>query len=91
MYPRLTPSPDIERIDHKREPQPDTDAVYFLNPKPHIVDCLMADFDRRRYKGAFLIWTTLPAGPLRERLERSQMAQQHSMPMEYLCQETLGH
>ncbi|KAK7187517.1 syntaxin-binding protein-like protein 2 [Paraphaeosphaeria sporulosa] len=67
---------NIERIEDRRQAQPDTDAVYFLTPKPHIIDCLMADFERRRYKGAFLIWTTLPAGPLRERLERSQMAQQ---------------
>jgi syntaxin-binding protein 1 len=36
----------------------------------------MADFERRKYRGAFLIWTTLPSGQLRERLERSQMAQQ---------------
>jgi len=49
---------NIERIEDRRQPQPETDAVYFLTPKPHIVDCLMADFDRRRYKGAFLVWTT---------------------------------
>ncbi|KAJ4301447.1 syntaxin binding protein 1 [Kalmusia sp. IMI 367209] len=67
---------NIERIEDRRQAQPDTDAVYFLTPKSHIIDCIMADFERKRYKAAFLIWTTLPAGPLRERLERSQMAQQ---------------
>ena len=36
----------------------DTDAVYILSPQPHIVDCLMADFERRRYHKAFLIWTS---------------------------------
>ncbi|KAF2645332.1 syntaxin-binding protein-like protein 2 [Massarina eburnea CBS 473.64] len=67
---------NIENIEDRRMDQPDTDAVYFLHPKPHIIDCVMADFERRKYRGAFLVWTTLPAGPLRERLERSQMAQQ---------------
>lgn len=36
----------------------DMDAVYLLSPMPHIVDCLMADFERRRYRKAFLIWTS---------------------------------
>ncbi|KAF2708912.1 Sec1-like protein [Pleomassaria siparia CBS 279.74] len=67
---------NIERIDDRRETQRDTDAVYFLTPKPHIVDCIMADFESRRYRGAFLIWTSLPAQPLRERIDRSQTAQQ---------------
>jgi len=34
------------------------DAVYILSPLPHIVDCLMADFERRRYRRAFVIWTS---------------------------------
>ena len=34
------------------------DAVYILSPLPHIVDCLMADFERRRYRRCFLIWTS---------------------------------
>ena len=34
------------------------DAVYILTPKPHIVDCIMAEFEQRRYRGFFLIWTT---------------------------------
>ncbi|KAF2873396.1 syntaxin-binding protein-like protein 2 [Massariosphaeria phaeospora] len=67
---------NIERIDNRREPQRDMDAVYFLTPKPHIVDCLMADFERRRYRATFLIWTTLPPHPLRERIDRSPMAQE---------------
>ncbi|KAF1955882.1 syntaxin-binding protein-like protein 2 [Byssothecium circinans] len=67
---------NIENIEDRRQAQPDTDAVYFLTPKPHIVDCIMADFERRKYRGTFLIWTTMPAAQQRERLERSQMAQQ---------------
>lgn len=34
------------------------DAIYFLSPQPHIVDCLMADFERRRYRKSFIIWTS---------------------------------
>ncbi|KAF2188298.1 syntaxin-binding protein-like protein 2 [Zopfia rhizophila CBS 207.26] len=67
---------NIERIEERRPMNKDMDAIYFLTPKPHIVDCIMADFERRRYRGAFLIWTTLPAQLLRERIDRSQMAQQ---------------
>ncbi|KAF2739056.1 syntaxin-binding protein-like protein 2 [Polyplosphaeria fusca] len=65
---------NIERIEDRREVQSDTDAVYLLTPESHIVDCVMADFERRRYRGAFLVWTSLPPAPLRERIDRSQMA-----------------
>ena len=34
------------------------DAVYLLSPLPHIVDCLMADLERRRYRRSFVIWTS---------------------------------
>lgn len=34
------------------------DAVYILSPLPHIMDCLMADFERRRYRRSFVIWTS---------------------------------
>ena len=34
------------------------DAIYILSPLPHIVDCLVADLERRRYRRAFLIWTS---------------------------------
>lgn len=37
---------------------PDLDAVYILTPLPHIVDCLLADFEKRRYRRSFLIWTS---------------------------------
>lgn len=36
----------------------DIDAIYIITPKPHIVDCMMAEFEQRRYKGFNLIWTT---------------------------------
>lgn len=34
------------------------DAVYLLSPLPHVLDCLMADLERGRYRRTFLIWTS---------------------------------
>jgi syntaxin-binding protein 1 len=68
------------------------DAIYIITPKPHIVDCIMAEFDQRRYRGFFLIWTTCEHAPqhrgkptlmrtvlpphLKERIDRSHMARE---------------
>jgi syntaxin-binding protein 1 len=51
------------------------DAIYFLSPQPHIVDCLLADFDRRRYRRGFVIWTGHLPDALQGRLDvaRRQM------------------
>jgi hypothetical protein len=49
---------------------PTTDAVYLISPLAHIVDCLMADFEKRKYRRSFLIWTTGP--------ERTILGQQHA-------------
>jgi len=54
--------PDIEQIEHKRQKNPDVDAVYLLSPQPHIVDCIMADFERRRYRRSNLVWTSCEFG-----------------------------
>lgn len=52
---------NVERIEERRDVQPETDAIYLLSPLPHIVELLKADLGRRRYRAAFLIWTsTLP-------------------------------
>ncbi|KAH7312435.1 Sec1 family superfamily [Stachybotrys elegans] len=59
----------IERIEERREPNPGMDAIYILTPEPHIVDCLLADFDRRRYRTAFLVWTSLIDPGLRRRID----------------------
>ncbi len=34
------------------------DVVYLLSPLSHIVDCLMADLERRRYRKSYVIWTS---------------------------------
>lgn len=55
---------------------PTMDAIYILSPEPHIVDCLLADFERRRYRKTYLVWTTVLDPQLRRRLDSSQTAQQ---------------
>ncbi|KAK4103613.1 Sec1-like protein [Parathielavia hyrcaniae] len=67
---------NIERMEERREVNPDMDAIYILSPQPHIVDCLLADFERRRYRRAFIIWTGSLPDPLQRRLDgaRRQMA-----------------
>ena len=49
---------DIEEIEQRRPINKDMDVIYILTPQSHIVDCLVADFDRRRYRRTFLFWTS---------------------------------
>lgn len=55
---------------------PDMDAIYLLSPQSHIVDCLMADFERRRYRKCFLVWTGLLEPQMRRRIDGSRQAQE---------------
>lgn len=55
---------------------PDMDAIYILSPEPHIVDCLMADFERRRYRKSFLVWIALLDPQMRRRIDSSRQAQE---------------
>ena len=48
---------EIKHIEQKRSAEREMDAIYFLTPEPHIVDCIMADFEQRRYRRAILLWT----------------------------------
>lgn len=50
---------------------PDMDAIYLLSPLPHVVECLLADLERRRYRQAYLVWTGLLDPQLRRRLDGS--------------------
>jgi syntaxin-binding protein 1 len=59
----------IERIEERRESNPDMDAIYFLSPDAQIVDCLLADFEMRRYRRSFIVWLSLPELPLRQRVD----------------------
>jgi len=55
---------------------PTMDAIYILAPLPHVVECLLADFERRRYRKAFLVWIGVPSPDLNRRLQvaRQQIA-----------------
>ena len=67
---------DIEKIEDRREVNPTMDAIYLLSPQPHIVDCLLADFERRRYKRSYLVWTSVLEPVLRRRIDTSPLAKQ---------------
>lgn len=55
---------------------PDMDAIYLLSPQPHIVDCLMADFERHRYRKSFLVWIALLDPQMRRRIDSSRQVQE---------------
>ncbi|KAH9810476.1 protein transport protein sec1-like [Teratosphaeria destructans] len=65
---------NIEQITDRRPTNRDVDAVYLLTPRPFIVDCLMADFEKRKYRKAHLVWTSLPHPAQRDRIDQSNVA-----------------
>ncbi|KAJ5091932.1 hypothetical protein NUU61_006802 [Penicillium alfredii] len=67
---------NVEQIEHRRQSNPDMDALYILSPQSYVVDCLMADFEVERYRKAFLVWTSSLDPQQRARLKRSEMAQE---------------
>ncbi|KAL8997438.1 MAG: hypothetical protein Q9169_003301 [Polycauliona sp. 2 TL-2023] len=67
---------NIEQIEERRPLNKEMDAVYLLSPLPHVLDCLMADLERQRYRRTFLVWTSLLPSDLQNRLDRSAMAKQ---------------
>ncbi|KAL4793000.1 Sec1-like protein [Aspergillus venezuelensis] len=67
----------IEQIEQRRQSNQPMDALYILSALPHIVDCVLADFERRRYRRSHLVWTSFLEPGLRARFDRSQMAQEH--------------
>ncbi|KAL9116720.1 MAG: hypothetical protein Q9187_006752, partial [Circinaria calcarea] len=67
---------NIEQIEHKRGLNRSLDAVYLLSPEPHVVDCLMDDFERRRYRRSYLVWTSSLPQELRERIDKPSIARE---------------
>ncbi|CAK7224409.1 hypothetical protein SBRCBS47491_005541 [Sporothrix bragantina] len=67
---------NIELIEERREMNPTMDAIYILSPQAHIVDCLLADLDRRRYRRAFLVWTSVLDPKLQQRIDSAPSARQ---------------
>ncbi|KAI1853329.1 hypothetical protein JX266_002035 [Neoarthrinium moseri] len=66
---------NIERIEERRDMNPTMDAIYLISPLPYVVDCVMADFESRRYQKSFLVWTGVLDPQLRHRIDKSPMAQ----------------
>ena len=56
-------SQDVEQIEDRRPANQNMDALYILSPQPHIVDCLMADFEAKRYRKAWLVFTSCTSSP----------------------------
>ncbi|KZF23244.1 Sec1 family protein [Xylona heveae TC161] len=84
---------NIEQIELKRHVNHDIDAVYLLSSQPHIVDCLLADLDRRRYRKAHVVWTSLLDYQSRERIQTSpatkgQIAQFRELNIDFFPKES---
>ncbi|EPS36022.1 hypothetical protein H072_10488 [Dactylellina haptotyla CBS 200.50] len=62
----------VETLEHKRTPHPDMEAVYFLTPKLHILECLLSEFKRPRPRhiGGHLVWTSSPSEKIKDRLAK---------------------
>ena len=75
---------NIEQIEDRRPMNQQMDAVYILSSLPHIVDCLMADFERRRYRRAYIIWTSLLPSEERARIDQSRIAMEQIELMKVL-------
>jgi hypothetical protein len=45
------------------------DAIYILSPEAHVVECLLADFQSRRYRRSYLVWTGLLDPQLRRKID----------------------
>ncbi|RVD84154.1 uncharacterized protein DFL_005919 [Arthrobotrys flagrans] len=62
----------VEELESRRTAHPDMEAVYFLTPKPHILECLLSEFKRQRprHMGGHLVWTSSPSDSMRSRLAR---------------------
>ena len=61
---------DIEQIEDRRPMNQEMDAVYILSPQPHVVDCLVADVERRRYRRSHIIWTSCKNSEVEEQYAR---------------------
>lgn len=44
------------------------DAIYILSPRPHIVECLILDLAKGRYRNSTVLWTGILGRDLRARL-----------------------
>ncbi|KAF6833461.1 Sec1 family protein [Colletotrichum plurivorum] len=75
---------NIERIEEKRDMNPEMDAIYILSPKENIAEILVNDFERRRYKQAFLVWTGVLEPRVRHMIDNCAAAKQRIAGFETL-------
>ncbi|KAL9059623.1 MAG: hypothetical protein Q9162_001128 [Coniocarpon cinnabarinum] len=73
---------NIEHIEQRRQPNRDMDAIYFLSPEAHIVDCIMADFEHKRYRGVILLWTGHRSRIAQEQIKNLQVVDVGYFPRE---------
>ncbi|OLN81280.1 Protein transport protein sec1 [Colletotrichum chlorophyti] len=76
---------NIERIEQKRDMNPEMDAIYILSPRENIVEILINDFERRRYKQAYLIWTGVLDPKVRRMIDNCPPAKQRIAGFETLA------
>ncbi|KAK6332398.1 vacuolar sorting protein VPS33/slp1 [Orbilia brochopaga] len=69
----------VEELQSRRTPHSDMEAVYFLTPKNHILECLLSEFKRPkpRYLKGHLVWTSSPSEHIRHRLSRQTQTSGH--------------
>ncbi|KAK0715786.1 Sec1-like protein [Lasiosphaeris hirsuta] len=81
---------NIELIEDRREPNPTMDAIYFLSPQQHILECLLTDFERRRYRKAFIVWAGVLNPELGRRLQpvRQQIAAVETLLVDFFPRES---
>lgn len=63
---------------------PEMDAIYILSPKENIVEILINDFERRRYKEAYLVWTGVLDPRIRRMIDGCPPAKQRIAGFETL-------
>ena len=65
----------VESLESKRQPQTSFEAIYILYPHPHILECLVADFNRHqpRYAKPHVFFVSELPEPLFQRLKASPL------------------
>ncbi|TEA18439.1 Protein transport protein sec1 [Colletotrichum sidae] len=76
---------NIERIEEKRDMNPEMDAIYILSPKENIAEILVNDFERRRYKQSYLVWTGVLEPRIRHMIDNCPPAKQRIAGFETLA------
>ncbi|KAK3487759.1 Sec1-like protein [Neurospora hispaniola] len=59
---------NIQEIEEPRDENSGMDAIYILSPRPHIVECLILDLAKGRYRNSTVLWTGILGRELRARL-----------------------